>query len=181
MLSLTRKADYAVVAMAELARWDSERASAREISESTCLPQPVLTNILHQLLNSGLLNSTMGSKGGYQLARPAHSITLAEMIDAVEGRPRLTSCCADEVEGDEDNCDFEANCVVRDPLRRVNAQFRALLSEISLAQLIDGAKPVPLGLPANRRVPAMGERAVAVAESARKQPGHGAEDSGFDH
>ena len=78
MLSLTRKADYAIVALSDLARQSASRSSARAIAERTKVPLPVLTNILHQLHNRGLVTSALGVKGGYALSRPPDAISLAD-------------------------------------------------------------------------------------------------------
>ena len=91
MLTLTRKSEYAVIAMADLAHRGPERVSARQIAESTQLPLPILTNVLHQLLRHGLVTSTMGSKGGYRLAKTPEEVTFGDMIDAIEGPFKLTA------------------------------------------------------------------------------------------
>lgn len=144
MLSLTRKADYAVVALADLARRGASRASAREISETTRVPLPMLTNILHQLLHHGLVNSTLGSRGGYCLSRPPGEISLAELVDAIEGRFRLALCCGNETDCSDDPCDIEENCLVKEPIRRVHSSLRHFLDQVSLAHL--AFNDVPVGL-----------------------------------
>lgn len=136
MLSLTRKADYALVAMAELARQMPGRASAREISEAVGIPLPVLTNVLHELMHDGLISSRKGSKGGYCLARPAERITLAEMIAAIQGPIRLTACCGDEGDTDGHDCSLEVSCRIKEPVRRVHRGLREYFDRITLAHLI---------------------------------------------
>lgn len=147
MLSLTRKADYAIVALADLAERGAAKTSAREVSGRTGIPQPVLTNILHRLLHSGLLISTMGSKGGYQLSRPPREITLAEIIDSIEGAFMLTLCCGDEAEciGDQ-TCDLEPNCQIKEPVKRVNDALRQFLDKVTLAHLAFDNQPIELRL-----------------------------------
>lgn len=135
MLTLTRKADYALLAMADLARRDRTRASAREIAGSVGVPLPVLTNILHQLLHRGLVSSAKGSKGGYQLAKLADEISLAEMIDAVEGPFKLTICCATEVTCDENRCNLEDNCQIKGPVRKVHQSLRRFFGQVTLAHI----------------------------------------------
>lgn len=93
MLSLTRKCDYALVAMAELARNGRRTISARGLAEILGIRSPVLTNVLHRLQRHGLVTSRKGARGGYALARPPGRITLADVIDAIEGEFRLTPCC----------------------------------------------------------------------------------------
>ena len=69
MLSLTRKADYALVGLVDLARRTPGKASARQIAESSGVPLPMLMNILKELLAGGLVCSTRGVNGGYRLAK----------------------------------------------------------------------------------------------------------------
>ncbi|MFA9480406.1 Rrf2 family transcriptional regulator [Phycisphaerales bacterium AB-hyl4] len=86
MLSLTRKADYALIAAVYLARQrasDAGPVSAREIGEAFDLPVPVLMNVLKQLASAGLLRSTRGSGGGYELAAEPTAVSLLDVVGAV--------------------------------------------------------------------------------------------------
>ncbi len=147
MLSLTRKADYALVAMAELARRHPASVSAREVARQVRVPLPMLTNVLHQLLRHGLVTSTMGSKGGYQLAKSPEEISLAEMIEAAQGRFRLTTCCSSDLGLDDPRCDLEKTCPVKDPVRHVHENMRWFLSQVTLAHIAFHSVPIVLGLP----------------------------------
>ena len=145
MLTLTRKADYALVAMAELARRFPGRASAREVAVRSHVPLPMLHNILKQLLHEGLVTSTMGPAGGYSLARAPEQISLADMIDAMEGRFKLTLCCSTDCETDA-GCELEPDCQIKGSVRKVHAGMRHFMSGFSLAQIAFDDVPVPLGL-----------------------------------
>ncbi len=138
--------------MAALARRDTERTSARKLAEDVAVPLPVLTNILHQLLQHGLVVSTRGAQGGYKLSRRPEQITLASVIEAVEGPVHLTLCCCDEdgqasVEEAPPRCDLAAGCRIKAPLRRVQERFHQFLNRIDLAYIAYDHVPVPLGLP----------------------------------
>lgn len=148
MLSLTRKADYAIVALSDLARRSATKSSARAIAERTQVPLPVLTNILHQLLHHGLVTSAMGAKGGYALARPADRINLAEMIDAIEGSFKLTICCSGEDDLEAEPCDLQMNCQIKEPVRRVHASLRHFLNQVTLAQIAFNDVPITINAPA---------------------------------
>ena len=145
MLTLTRKADYALVAMAELARRFPGRASARQVADRAHVPLPMLHNILRQLLHEGLVTSAMGSAGGYSLSRAPEQISLAEMVDAMEGRFRLTLCCSMESAADAE-CVLEPNCQIRGSMRKVHAGMRHFMSGFSLAQIAFDDVPAPIGL-----------------------------------
>ena len=157
MLTLTRKADYALVAMAHLARHAPERVSAREIAERVKVPLPVLTNILHQLLHSGLVNSVQGSKGGYRLARDPNHITLAEMIDAIEGPFRLALCCSTIGEDTPHLCELEESCNIKEPVQRVHMSLRQFLNQITLTHITFADLPVSLSVSTGNQY---GERQV---------------------
>ncbi len=135
MLSLTRKTDYALVALADLARLESGVSSARDLAHRLQVPLPALTNILNRLTHSGLVRSVRGANGGYRLARLPGEITLAELIEAVEGPMKLTRCCSDTIEVDSQKCDREAWCDLRAPLHKVHASFKHFLSQVTLDDL----------------------------------------------
>jgi len=121
--------------MAELAHSFPAQLSARKIAESSGLPLPILSGVLHQLHAHGLIVSVRGSQGGYSLVRSADEISLADMIEAIEGGTRLAVCCHDGSEAAIDECDLASNCRVKEPIRRVNESFRRFLSQVSLAHV----------------------------------------------
>ncbi len=148
MLSLTRKTDYALVAMADLADDPGRRMSSREIAERCGLPLPVLTNVLKQLTHMGLVTAMRGPHGGYRLAKPAEEITLIDMIEAIEGTSRLTLCCQDSNDADGKACEMESSCRVKSPVRKVHDGLRYYLSNVTLAQIVSDDVPVDLGVAA---------------------------------
>jgi Rrf2 family protein len=154
MLSLTRKADYALVAMAELARRSPQTLSARRLADSVHVPLPVLTNVLNQLLHHGLVVSLRGSQGGYRLSRDPGGISLADIIEAIDGPSRLAQCCG---EGDATSplaphsdpaCNLEHSCRIKAPVQRVHQSLRQFLSGIPLSQI---AFDVPVAIAVSTR------------------------------
>jgi Rrf2 family protein len=96
MLTLTRKTDYALIALTHLSQNRETCTSAREIATLYGLPLPLLMNVLKLLGQQGLAKSVRGPKGGYQLALPASEITLHDIILAVEGPIQLVQCIGHE-------------------------------------------------------------------------------------
>ena len=135
MLSLTRKTEYALVALTDLARKSPANISAREIGQRFHLPLPVLTNILNQLARAGLVKSTRGPKGGYRLARESDRISLADVIEAIEGNAKLTSCCPDGAGSYDPTCDFHPTCPVTRPIQNVHGMVQQVLSAVTLEQI----------------------------------------------
>ena len=131
MLRLSRLTDYGIVLMAHLASSEEEGPhNAREVSEATALPLPVVSKILKTLARGGLLESQRGAKGGYALARSADRITVPEMIGVLEGPIALTDCTLHT-----NACPQEASCHVREPWQRINAAVSQALENITLAEL----------------------------------------------
>jgi len=105
----------------------------------------MLHNILKQLLHEGLVTSAMGPTGGYCLSRAPEQISLAEMVDAMEGGFRLTLCCSTDFETGG-GCELEPDCQIKGSVRKVHAGMRHFMSRFSLAQIAFDDVPVPLGL-----------------------------------
>src|SRR5438876_3152581 len=134
MLRLSKKADYALMAMKHLAA-DAPHgtASAREIAERYGIPLELLAKVLQQLTRRGLLLSQMGIHGGYHLARSTKAISVADIIAAIDGPLAITAC------GPEDErCEQFSKCNVRDPLWRVKDRIVAVLQTFSLSEMRSG-------------------------------------------
>ena len=141
MLALTRKADYALVALSELARHAPETMSARKLADATSIPLPVLAGVLHQLVSHELVVSLRGVQGGYRLARSANSISLVDVIEAIDGSPRLTQCCASHAD-EKEPCSLERGCRITAPMQRVHQGLVEFMSKIVLAQIAFDMVPV---------------------------------------
>ena len=147
MLSLTRKADYALVGLVDLARRAPEKASARQLAESAKVPLPMLMNILKELVAGGIVVSTRGMNGGYRLAKDPGEITLRELIQTIEGPINLTICCAESSEINQDEqCDLSGSCPTEAPIHKINEIFRSFLGRVTLAHLLTDDVPITIGL-----------------------------------
>src|SRR6266699_4101813 len=97
MLRLSKKADYALMAMKHLAlREERGSSSAREIAEQYDIPIELLAKVLQRLVRRGLLASHQGTRGGYQLMRAPTDISVADVIQAIEGPVTVTACSSEE-------------------------------------------------------------------------------------
>ena len=131
-MRLSNLADYAVVTMSQAARHcGGGRTSAAELAEQSGLPVPTVQKVVSKLTAAGLLRSARGAGGGLQLARPAAAISLADIVEAMEGPIALTSC----VEGGRHDCALEGNCSVQPHWPIVNSALRSALADVSLVQL----------------------------------------------
>jgi FeS assembly SUF system regulator len=145
VLRISRLTDYGTVILACLAGQATRLWTAAEVAECTRLSLPTVSKLLKQLQRGGLVASTRGSHGGYQLARPASGITAAQILDALEGPLAITECS-----GQHSTCDFESNCQVSHAWQRVNAAIRRALSDISLAELSGAERTTSTSIPLSR-------------------------------
>ena len=140
-MRLSNLADYAVVTMTAAARHcGGGRVSASELAAETGLPAPTVQKLVSKLTAAGLLRSIRGAKGGLQLARPAAAITLADIVEAIEGPIALAAC----VEAGSHECDLQPHCAVRPHWGVVNNAVRGALAGIPLTQLTHSGRRVPL-------------------------------------
>jgi FeS assembly SUF system regulator len=130
-MRLTHLADYAVVLMTAAARRDAgARLSATELSQETGVPLPTAQKLMGLLANAGLLSSVRGAGGGFALARPVSAISLADIVEAVEGPFAMTVCS----EGRRD-CALDAHCRIKPHMGIVGAKVRGALGAVSLQEL----------------------------------------------
>jgi Rrf2 family protein len=131
VLKLTKKADYALMAMKHLAEHPSaDSRSAKDVADAYGIPPEALAKILQRLAKAGLLLSQHGTNGGYTLARAAHTISAFEVIQAIDGPLFITSCVT--VRGE---CGQSDRCNIREPLRKVNESIEAVLKRIKISHM----------------------------------------------
>src|ERR1700674_336423 len=131
MVKLTKKADYALIAVRHLATHGVEHShSAADIAEVYGISPQLLAKVLQRLAKHGLVTARHGSSGGYQLARHPKDISALEVISAVDGPLVITSCVTNH-----GNCDQSNTCTVREPLRKVNESILKVFRSVSISQM----------------------------------------------
>ena len=135
MLKLSKKSDYALIALKHLAvNADKGSFSASDIAEAYGISAPLMAKVLQKLARVGIVTARHGSTGGYTLARDARLITALEAIDAIDGPLSLTSCVTHH--GD---CEQSRTCNIKEPLRRVNNTILAVLNKVTISEMADDA------------------------------------------
>ena len=135
MLKLSKKSDYALIALKHLAvNADKGSFSASDIAEAYGISAPLMAKVLQKLARVGIVTARHGSNGGYTLARDAKLITALEAIDAIDGPLSLTSCVTNH--GD---CEQTKTCTIKEPLRRVNNTILAVLNKVTISEMADDA------------------------------------------
>ena len=141
MLRLSKKADYALLAMRHLAAHsDRDAVSARELAEAYDIPLELLAKVLQKLVRAHLLESHQGIRGGYGLARPAAAMSVADVIQAIDG-PLTVTACSEE----DHSCEQFLKCNIRDPLWRIKDRIVSALSATSVAELAVDLSHTPAG------------------------------------
>lgn len=136
MIRLSKLADYGIVIMTNMARQPERQHNASAIAAQSHIPLPMASKILKALARAGLLASHRGAKGGYGLARPAETISVADVITALDGPIAVTAC----IENSPGECDIELLCPARANWQRINDAIRRALADISMAEM---AQTVP--------------------------------------
>jgi Rrf2 family protein len=131
MLRLSKKADYALMAMRHLAqKTGGPSTSAREIAEQYDIPIELMAKVLQRLVRTGLLVSTQGTRGGYALSRSSSSISVADVIQAIDGPFTVTACSTEN-----SDCDQYSKCSIRDPLWQIKERIVAALGTVTIAEM----------------------------------------------
>jgi FeS assembly SUF system regulator len=136
MLRIRKFTDYAFVVLVHIAeRNHSSPVSANAISDSTRIPLPTVSKVLQQLTSAGLVSSLRGVNGGYQICVPAEEISVARVIEALEGPLALTECA----DGDPDTCSESRHCPLHRHWPLINQAVYRALSDVCLADLSKGS------------------------------------------
>lgn len=131
MLRLSKKTDYALMAVRHLAlKAGTPSTSAREIAEQYDIPIELMAKVLQRLVRAGLLVSTQGTRGGYTLSRPSALISVADVIQAIDGPFSVTACSTDK-----HDCEQYSKCSIRDPLWQIRERIAATLGTVSIAEM----------------------------------------------
>jgi FeS assembly SUF system regulator len=139
MLRLNKLTDYAVVVLSHMAHDERGVHAATEIAHATGVGFPTVSKLLKLLARSGVVHSVRGAKGGYRLNASPERISMAEVIQAIEGPIALTECSISD-----DSCQQSVNCEIRGNWTAINQAIKAALEAVSLSDLACCEKiPVP--------------------------------------
>lgn len=132
MLRISKLMDYGTLVLTHMAGAPDKVFSASGLAASLGLGPATVSKVLKTLGQHGLVTSTRGARGGYSLARPAHQINIAQIIDALDDQPfGLTECTSTP-----GVCSVEADCHIRTNWERINSIVRRTLEEVSVADMV---------------------------------------------
>jgi len=130
MLKIAKLTDYGTLVMTTLALEPAACLNAQELAARSHVAAPTVAKLLKLLVKGGLVVSTRGTHGGYRLARGAETITVADVVSALEG-PIAITACAQHGGG----CTIEGSCTSRSNWRLIDEAVRQALSAVTLAQM----------------------------------------------
>lgn len=131
MIILSKLADYGVIVATHLAAHPERQANAAAIAAATRLPQATVAKLLKALAHAGLVTATRGAAGGYRLARRPATISVAEVVAAIDGDIGITECSVHEA-----GCERTTYCPTRPHWSAINRAVGAALSAISLQDML---------------------------------------------
>ncbi len=129
-MHITRKADYAVRCVLYLSRNPDRAASVDEVSREMSVPKPFLAKILQRLMKTGIVNSTRGVKGGFQLAKNPENINLLDVVEAIDGAVAMNICAVDK-----NMCGFSNTCSVHPVWVELREEIKSRLKSWNFARL----------------------------------------------
>lgn len=141
MLKFSKKADYGLMALqyiasAQLGDLTPARVvNTKEIAEEYNIPPELLAKVLQTLAKHGIIESQNGPKGGYLLAKSAGAITIAQVLEAIEGPIGITDCYHDK---DATSCLQHEHCNIRTPLLKIQDSINQLLNSMTVEDMMGG-------------------------------------------
>ena len=138
VLRISKLTDYGTVVLAQLATRSGQVCSASEVANATEIGLPTVSKLLKSLAHAGIVTSTRGAAGGYELAREPQDISAADVIDALEGPVSITECSSSD-----SHCILEHFCNVGSAWQRINVAIRQGLDDVSLVDLTRTKTPLP--------------------------------------
>ena len=133
-MQITRQADYAVRAVLYLARLGvNQRAATSHVAREQKIPPSFLAKIISQLSIAGLLHTSRGARGGVSLARDPATISLIDVVEAIDGPIKLNDCV-----GEENNCEMSPDCPIHSIWEETQTQLVARLQETTFEKLVNG-------------------------------------------
>jgi Rrf2 family protein len=155
MLKISKKADYALMALQHIASVQfgdvtpGRVVNTKEIAEEYNIPLELLAKVLQVLSKTGLIESHNGPKGGYVLARNAREITIAQIIESIEGPLAITDCSHEK---DGDFCMQREHCNIRTPLLKIQDSIYQLLNNMTLGDMMGGTPLITIQSPTTQGV-----------------------------
>ena len=129
MLKLTRKLEYALIALRHMQDKGDSLSSAREIGDMYLIPQELLAKTLQQMARLNYIKAAQGPRGGYRVRKGLPEISMTQFIEDLEGPIGIVDCNINS------DCNQLDNCNIRMPVKQINSNIRAIFNEIRVGDI----------------------------------------------
>ena len=130
MLKLTRKTEYALIALRHLRLVDVDKVvSTKDIAANYNIPRQLLAKVLQELSQSDFVEPVQGPKGGYKLKANLDNITMTQFFEVMEGPLGIMDCYFDS------NCELIDSCNIRSPINQLNQSMRTMFDNMTLNEV----------------------------------------------
>ena len=133
MLRLSKKVEYALIALKLFAEHPRDVYTSKQISEKYHIPYELLSKILQKLKKESILNSNLGIHGGYSLRKNAEDISISKVIESIDGDLNLTECHQGK---SKDSCTIFENCTIKDPMYKIQNELHSFFNEKKVSDLV---------------------------------------------
>lgn len=136
MNKLNRKVEYSLMALKHMSRKvPGELTSAKEVSDSYHAPFDATARVMQLMAQKGWLKSEQGATGGYQITKDLSKLTLADLMEVIQGPTQITKCM-----GKEEPCEMQVSCNIISPVANLNLRLNDFYKSVTLKELLLGAK-----------------------------------------
>lgn len=133
MLRLSKKVEYALIALKLFAEHPQNVYTSKQISEKYNIPYELLSKILQKLKKESILNSNLGMNGGYSLNKNAEEISINKVIQSIDGDINITECLQGKT---KDSCTIFENCTIKDPMHKIQNELQSFFNEKKVSDLV---------------------------------------------
>tara|TARA_B100002052_G_scaffold104498_1_gene96283 strand:+ start:160 stop:552 length:393 start_codon:yes stop_codon:yes gene_type:complete len=129
MLKITKKVEYALIAVRHLKENPKDLVPVSEISNLYGIPRELLAKTMQQLASKNIVKSVKGPQGGYKANSQSSETTLNNFFEILEGPTAIMDCFFD------DGCNHSTNCNIKTPINKINDSIRNLFDNLTLADI----------------------------------------------
>jgi len=132
MNKLNRKVEYSLMALKHMSRKvPGELTSAKEIADFYHAPFDATARVMQLMAQKGWLRSEQGATGGYQITKDLAKLSLADLMEVIQGPMQIARCM-----GKEDPCDMQTNCNIMSPIANLNGRLSDFYKSVTLKELL---------------------------------------------
>lgn len=144
MVRLSKRTEYALMVVQYMAVRPHVQISAKELAQRLELPPALMAKVVQALVRGQVLTSVLGAGGGYRFKRSTTDVSIADVIEAVEGQQGSLVDCQ---ETNHDGCEMQVTCMIREPLALLNERIILTLKTMTVADLVRPQRTVQLEVP----------------------------------